>query len=115
MIGTRLKVLRIGKKLKQEQIGEMLQVTQSCINRYEMDKSQAPYKTLLWYADYFDVSMDYIYGRTDNPQGNYKKENSAFSAKEDMTKFIEACFENGSSLNAKFKDMLIKMALEENR
>lgn len=39
------------------------------INRYENAQTEPPSKALLCYADYFDVSMDYIFGRTEHPQG----------------------------------------------
>jgi transcriptional regulator with XRE-family HTH domain len=39
------------------------------INRYENGHTVPPLDILLWYADYFDVSLDYIFGRTDEPQG----------------------------------------------
>lgn len=40
----------------------------SSINRYESGEASAPYEVLLQYVT-TDVSMDYIFGRTDNPQG----------------------------------------------
>ena len=50
---------------------------------------------LLWYAEYFDVSLDYIFGRTDKPQG---------------TEFIEACFDPRSPMNAKLKELMFQLA-----
>jgi len=68
-VGERLRLLREGVKLSQAKIAKMLDTTQASINRYENAIGSPPLKVLLWYADYFDVSMDYIFGRTDKPQG----------------------------------------------
>ena len=87
---------------------------QSSINRYENNQADVPTKILLWYADYFDVSMDYIFGRTDKPQGkvyNYQPDaiKQKFDNQEQWGMFIEACFDPGSPMNAKLKEMLMKM------
>ena len=114
-IGSRLKELRATTGKSQQAISEMAGSTQSSINRFENDQSEAPYKVLLWYADYFDVSMDYIYCRTDKPQGKlyaYEPESlkNRMSDKDEWKKFVRFCFEEGSPLNVKLKETLIKMA-----
>ena len=44
-------------------------VEQSAIFRYENAQSFPPYNILMQYADYFDVYLNYIFRRTDTPQG----------------------------------------------
>ena len=114
-IGKRLKELRMGMGLAQSALAKIVGTTQSSINRYEQEDSQAPYKVLLWYADHFDVSMDYIFGRTDQPQGklyDYQPEKikEKLANKQDWNEFVEACFEPGSPMNEKLKEMILKMA-----
>lgn len=114
-IGSRLKALRESIGYSQKRVGEMSGVAQSGINRYEKDQSDAPYKVLLWYADYFDVSMDYIFCRTDQPQGKlYNYEPQVLKAKlakeEDWNEFVEMCFDPASPMNARLKAMMIDMA-----
>ena len=58
-VGERLKILREGIGLSQKKMAELLDVTQPSINRYEHGKA-VPLEVLIGYADYFDVSMDYI-------------------------------------------------------
>jgi transcriptional regulator with XRE-family HTH domain len=53
--GDRLRKLREGLGISQAKLGELAGMTQSTINRYETGYSAAPLKTLIWYADYFDV------------------------------------------------------------
>ncbi len=45
-------------------------MSQNTISRYETGEREADYKTLILFADYFDVSIDYLLGRTENPKIN---------------------------------------------
>ena len=69
IISERIRKLRKDLGISQEKIGKMLGAKQASINSYEHSKSAIPTKVLLWYAEFFDVSLDYIFGRTDNPRG----------------------------------------------
>ena len=66
IVGERLRTLRDSIKLSQTKLANIIGTTQACINRYETDVSSPPLTVLLWYADYFDISLDYIFGRTDS-------------------------------------------------
>lgn len=48
-----------------------LNMNQNTLSRYENEVRQADYETLIRFADYFGVSVDYLLGRTDNPEINY--------------------------------------------
>ena len=62
----RLKQLRKERKISQLQLAFDLNMNQNTISRYENLERQADYETLIRFADYFDVSVDYLLGRTDN-------------------------------------------------
>ena len=47
-----------------------LNLNQNSISRYENGEREADYSTLIAIADYFNVSVDYLLGRTDNPRLN---------------------------------------------
>lgn len=47
-----------------------LGMNQNTLSRYENETRQADYKTLILFADYFGVSIDYLLGRTDQPKVN---------------------------------------------
>lgn len=47
-----------------------LDMNQNSISRYETGEREADYATLIRFADYFNVSIDYLLGRTDNPNTN---------------------------------------------
>ena len=108
-VGDMTKKLRESIGLSQKELAAKIGTTQSSINRYENNQSEAPYKVLLWYADYFDVSMDYIFGRTDKPQGKLYDFKPKIEDDEDMRLFIEMCFDPNSPMSGKLKDTLLQM------
>lgn len=63
----RLKELRKKKRITQLRLAMDLNMTQNTISRYETNEREADYKTLILLADYFDVSIDYLLERTDDP------------------------------------------------
>ena len=63
----RLKELRKSKKISQLKLALDLGMNQNSISRYENHEREADYATLIKIADYFNVSIDYLLCRTDNP------------------------------------------------
>ena len=47
-----------------------LDMNQNSISRYENGEREADHKTLIAIADFFNVSVDYLLERTDNPKMN---------------------------------------------
>ena len=66
----RLKELRKQRHMSQVRLAMELHMNQNTISRYETEARQADYQTLILFADFFDVSIDYLLGRTDNPTTN---------------------------------------------
>lgn len=66
----RLKLLRKQKHMSQLSLAMKLNTTQLSISRYETGKREPDLKTLILIADFFDVSIDYLLERTDNPKMN---------------------------------------------
>ena len=64
----RLRELREKRNISQLKLAMDLGMNQNSISRYEYGKHQADYKTLVAFADYFNVSIDYLLERTDNPE-----------------------------------------------
>lgn len=67
MKGDRLKKLRTNKKMTQSELGEKVNVTKVSISGYENSNRSPDTDTLQKLADFFDVSTDYLLGRTDIP------------------------------------------------
>lgn len=66
----RLKDLREDNDFTQTQIAEYLYVKQSTYSQYERGSRNVPIDLLSKLSDFYDVSTDYILGRTDNPKLN---------------------------------------------
>lgn len=66
----RLREIRRKKHISQLKLALDLGMNQNSISRYETGEREADYLTLVAFADYFNVSLDYLFGRTDNPKIN---------------------------------------------
>lgn len=62
-IGKTLKELRTLSGLTQQQVADRLGISRVNYTRYETGASNPDYETLIALADFFDVSLDYIFGR----------------------------------------------------
>lgn len=67
MLGARLKETRINANKTQEQVAKMLGVTRGAYSHFENNRNQPDNATLVKIAEYFDVSIDYLLGRSDDP------------------------------------------------
>ena len=60
----RIRNLREDKDLKQEDVAKLLNCTQACYSNYENGKRDIPTEVLDVLASFYDVSTDYLLGRT---------------------------------------------------
>lgn len=65
-IGKRLKALRKNKKMKQDTLANTIGINRATISMYERDKRTPSPEILKKYSDIFDVSIDYIMGKSLN-------------------------------------------------
>ena len=68
IFGKRLKKLRKSKCITQTALAELLEVTKTQISDLENGKTTTSIERLYTLADYFDVSIDYLVGRSDNSE-----------------------------------------------
>ena len=64
----RLKDIREDNDLKQEEIAKILNIKQNTYSQYETGNRQIPIDLLIKLADFYNISVDYILRRTDNPK-----------------------------------------------
>ena len=65
-LGKRLRQLREEKCLSQKELAEIIgTVSNNDLSRYEKGERSPHYKTLIQFANYFEVTLDYLVGRTD--------------------------------------------------
>ena len=63
----RLKEIRKSKKISQLKMALDLNMTQNTISRYETGDREPGINELIKIADYFNISIDYLLERTNNP------------------------------------------------
>ena len=64
MLGDRIKLLRNEQGMTQEQLGDYLNLSRSSVKGYENDGVEPSLSVLVKLADIFNVSLDYLLGRT---------------------------------------------------
>ena len=119
-IAQRLKSLRESVNLSQAKLAALMGATQASVNRYENGPSSPPRKILQWYADFFDVSMDYIFARTDQPEGRlYEHKPKVLEAvtqeNKELRQFVDMCFDPASPVSEKLREVLTKLLEEQSK
>ncbi|MYL50287.1 helix-turn-helix domain-containing protein [Halobacillus litoralis] len=87
MIGQRMKYLRQSKKMTQSELAEKLNITRGTYAHYEIEKRKPDYDTLQKIADFYDVSTDYLLGRTE--QQTSTKNSAPFDPLQELNKIFE--------------------------
>lgn len=64
----RIQDLRIDSDLSQKKIGEILHISQRSYSHYETGSRNIPIEMLIRLADYYDTTIDYLVGRTENKE-----------------------------------------------
>ena len=118
-VAQRLKSLRESVGVSQAKLAALMGTTQASVNRYENGQSSPPLKILRWYADFFDVSLDYIFARTEQPEGKlYEHKPKVVEAitqeNKELRQFVDMCFDPTSPVSEKLRETLTKL-LEEQR
>lgn len=67
MIGKKIKELREIKQITQEELAKYLGVAPQTVYKYEKEINEPDLKTTSKIAEYFNVTTDYLLGRTDIP------------------------------------------------
>lgn len=71
VFGKRLKELRVEKELTQEQLGRIFNIRKGTVSNWENGNRFPDEKTIIKLADFFDVSIDYLLGRTNKRQPHH--------------------------------------------
>lgn len=109
LIGKRLRTLRESLSLSQAKLAELLGITQSSLNRYENGQSTPTVELFRKYADFFDVSVDYIFARCDEPQGKlYHYQPKVWKNAAEMEQFVEMCFDPKSPYYNRMKESVCR-------
>ena len=63
-----LKLLRTKQNISQQQLADVIGVSQQSVNKYENHSVEPDIDTIIKIADYFSVTVDYLIGRTEIQQ-----------------------------------------------
>lgn len=102
-----LKLLREQKNLTQSQLGEILGIARNSISRYENGEREPDNETILKLADFFQVTTDFLLGKTD------KKTSSSLSKDDEaILKEIKYAFSGdyNKELTVEEKKELVNLA-----
>lgn len=89
--GAIFKSLRTEKKLSQQELADYMQINRSTYARYETSQTQPDFDTLFKLATFYDVSIDYLLG--------YSDEKNTYANITPTQKTILDFFENSPSLS----------------
>ena len=68
IFSERLRDLRLSRQLTMEQVANEVGIGKSFLSQVESGKKSVSFEKLVRIADFFEVSTDYLLGRTDNPK-----------------------------------------------
>ncbi len=66
----RIQDLRTDADMSQKQLSEILHISQRSYSHYETGSRNIPVEMLIRLANYYDISVDYLIGRTDKKEMN---------------------------------------------
>lgn len=75
IIGCRLRLYRKADGKTQKEMAGILNISERAYQHYELNDREPPVSNLIIIADYFDISLDYLTGRTDNPDSHKQMNN----------------------------------------
>ena len=64
----RIQDLRTDADMSQKQLSEILHISQRSYSHYETGSRNIPVEMLIRLANYYDISVDYLVGRTDKKE-----------------------------------------------
>ncbi|MED1302643.1 transcriptional regulator [[Bacillus thuringiensis] serovar konkukian] len=90
MIGEKIKELRKNSKITQEQLGNAIGVSKMAISYFEKGKKSPGRESLEKIADYFEVTTDYLLGRSEDPELNEEEDKAVSEEGKNILAIIES-------------------------
>lgn len=91
MLSTRLKQLRSERNLTQTDLANVLNIAKTTVAAYEQGKSEPSIDTLIKIADYFNVSIDYLSGKSDVKNIKYAAINEELGLSDNAIQNLKKC------------------------
>lgn len=90
VIGEKIKELRKNSKITQEQLGNAIGVSKMAVSYFEKGKKAPGRETLEKIADYFNVTTDYLLGRSEDPELNEEENKTVTEEGKNIMALIES-------------------------
>ena len=100
----RLRALRQEQNISMKQLGDIVGVAESTISLYETEKRKVDTDMLIKFANYFNVSTDYLLGVSDERNSSLDSDNIGYDD------FTYAMHNESRDLTDEDKEMLLNMA-----
>ena len=94
IFNKRLRSLREQHKISQKDFAEILGVSNVVLSRYENGERKPDYDMLIKIAEYFDVSVDYLLGKSNSVQLSDEEEFKRFKDNPDLERWYKELPEN---------------------
>lgn len=85
----RIRELRISRKLSQQELADLLKISKSSVNMYERGEREPGLDLIEAIADFFNVDLDYLMGKSDNPQKHLISTANDIVLTSDETKLLD--------------------------
>jgi transcriptional regulator with XRE-family HTH domain len=109
VFGKRLSQLRKSHNLSQYDLADKLRFSRGQIANYEQGQRQPDYETLEKIADFFEISVDYLLGRTEDPsptrQPQVKESSNTYDKEDDLDEKVREMMDDPET-GIFFKDYL---------
>ena len=66
LLGDKIRELRIERELLQRELAQQIHIASNTLSQFESGKAKPSYEVLISLADFFEVSIDYLLGRSDD-------------------------------------------------
>lgn len=93
----RLKELRQESGMRRSELAKQLNINAGTIANYENEIRQAPYEYLILFAEYFEVSIDYLLGREEKSETRVKIEGPLNETERQIIDDYRNCSPTGKS------------------
>ena len=107
----RLKELRQKNNLKRSDLAKALNLPQSTVANYENESRQMPYSLLITFADFFNVTVDYLLGRTDDCATRHSplySESGLTAQEKQLIGLFRNCTPTGKSRTTEYCNLWVK-------
>lgn len=108
MFASRLKSLRLENNLTQKELAKKLNMQNTAISKYELGEREPDIKTLNKLSEFFNVTLDYLLGRTDIKNQSEKIFNEHKEADEFLKRLKEEMIKEGIDFDETSAEELIE-------